>query len=445
MFFLLELIEAERERYFTPIMEAKARRHRLLAEAEKIKAKKTDSVARQKLEALERERERLQRQFIKEEMEKEVNQLQTMEEERCREGEKFRQKIRNERDRLKHLTDLTRNNQRQELSEALGFPEEQPIEVLDTYLAIEKGKISITERRTLAARQQQLIRYQVQARDQAGQLLKHKYLLKGHIDALKERKEKLEKLEGGGEKYTKELTECNQQLEQLQAKLELAQAQLRSCKERFQEYKEEFEKCLDEMNKCEATLSQSQQELKRCLDRLQELRRKLTVELQSLDQQIQHLTEHVRTMGIWKTIGYWIGLYNCREIDLLPFKQTELEHCNNELEKTESALTKCKENLEEFEMELRNLKKCIKEEVISHIFAVPHEHAIASQPPSEEEQRFDPTKESQSTSTTTVSCAQLLQVSFPNVTLTLIVYIFADYGVVNHHTRVQAYVIHTIF
>lgn len=255
--------------------------------------------------------------------------------------------------------------------------------------------------------------------------MKHENLLKDHINALKKQNEALDKLEGGGEKYTKELTECNQQLEQLQAKLELAQAQLKRCREKFQEYKEEFEKCLDEMNKCEETLSQSQQELKRCLDRLQELRRKLTNEILLLDQHIQWLSNYVSR--ILEQVRYWFGYHDSQKSYQLAITKFKLERCNTELKATECALAKCEENLHEFEMELKNLKKCIKEEVISHAFdnTVPHEHANAShksQPPSKKE-HFDPnTKVPQSASTTTVSCAQLLQVCFPNITLALIVY-----------------------
>lgn len=141
------------------------------------------------------------------------SQLQAREELRCMEEEKLqgmRKEIEKQHSQLKHLTDLRRNNQCKELSEAFGFSEEQPIEVFVTFVAVEQGKVAITKRQTLAARQEQLIRYQVEARDQAGQLLKHENLLKSHINALKKQNEPLEKLEGGGVKYTKELMECNQ-------------------------------------------------------------------------------------------------------------------------------------------------------------------------------------------------------------------------------------------
>ena len=353
-----------------------------------MKTEIVEGVPRQKSEAIQRERERLKIQFHKEEMEKEVNQLRAMEKKRNMEKVKLRstrKEIEKQQDQLKHLTDLRRNNQLRELSEALGLSEEQPIEVLDAFVAVEKGKIAITERRTLAARQEQLIRYQVEARDQAGQLLKHESLLKGHINALKKQKEALEKLEGCGGKYVlTELEECNQQLEQLQAKLKLAQDQLKSCKEKFEEYKEEFGKCLDEMNKCEETLSLSQQELIRCLDRLMELRIKLVGELSFLDGRIWRLSEYVnQTMGFIQRVGYWLRLRNSQEMDELKIRKTELERCSKELKGTESALTKCQDNLKEFEMELSKLKKCIKEAVIhthSHSFdnTISDEHTIPS-------------------------------------------------------------------
>lgn len=163
---------------------------------------KTERLTRQKAEAIDREIKRLQQQVRvqREEMEEQetelLSKLQAREELRCMEEEKLqgmRKEIEKQHDQLKHLTELWGNNQCKELSEAFGFSEEQPSEVLDTFVAVEKGKVAITERRTLAVRQEQLMRYQVEARDQAGQLLQHENLLKDHINALKKQNEALEK------------------------------------------------------------------------------------------------------------------------------------------------------------------------------------------------------------------------------------------------------------
>lgn len=144
-----------------------------------------------------------------------------------------------------------------------------------------------------------------------------------------------------------------------------------------------------------------------------------------LDQRIQWLSNYVSR--ILEQVCYWFGYHDSQQSYQLAITKLKLERCNKELKATECVVTKCAESLQEFEMELKHLKKCIKE-VISQAFdnTVPHEHANAShknQIPSKKE-HFDPnTKVPRSTSTTTVSRARLLQVCFPSITLlALIVY-----------------------
>ena len=268
---------------------------------------------------------------------------------RKKEWQKRRKELKKKQDLLRRHADLLQNNQHKQLSEALGLSEEQPREVLETHVTFEKAKVAVTETQTVVTRHEHLIAYQYEARDLAGRLQNYKDLLKHHMAALKERKRALEESGCSGEKYVKELTECDQQLVQLQEKLEVAQAQLKSCKEKFQEYKEEFDKCLDEMNRCEGTLSQSLLELRCCSNKLEMLREKLTEELSSLN---------IYAYASWAQEIIRKRLFGYR--DELEEKKSELKKCSKELEATENTLERCKKTLKEFEVELGKLKECIK-------------------------------------------------------------------------------------
>ena len=266
-----------------------------------------------------------------------------------------RKKLKRKQDQSRYHADLLQNDQRQQLSEALGLPEEQPMEVLEAYVTFEKGKVAVTEKQALVSRQEHLTMYELQARDLAGRLVKYKNLLKNHVVALKERKEALKELESCGEKYTKELTECDQQLKQLQETLELAQAQLRSCEKKFHEYKEQIKECLDEMNRCEESLSQSKLDLLRCSDRLKMLRDKLTEDLLVLEQMVQR--GKLLKNRVFRNVSNLFG-YGDDQVKHKNYK-TELEKCSKELEATEATLKRLKKILEKYEMELGELKECI--------------------------------------------------------------------------------------
>ena len=334
-----------------------------LAEAEKVKTEELRKLKEMKIKKLQRQKAeaeeqiRLQREQIKKH-ERELSQLQEEHEAenegREEEWQGIQKELKRQQDQLRLLTDLLQSNQRRQLSEALGLPEEQPSEVLEAYVTSEKGKVAITETHAFVTRQEHLTEYQMQARDLAGRLLNYEDLLQSHMIALKNRKVALEELESCGEKYTKELTECDQQLEQLREKLGLAQARLKSCKEKLQEYREKFEECLDEMNECEGTLSLSLLELKHCLDRLEKLREKLTVELSSLDQTFQRGKNLIGKL--FRNASRWLGYSD----DHLEEKKAELQKCSKELEATEGTLERLKKTLQDFEMELGKLKECIK-------------------------------------------------------------------------------------
>ena len=288
-------------------------------------------------------------QDYKEELSQEQKEHELKEERGEKEWQEIRRELNEQQDQVRHLTDLLQSNQHQQLLEALGLSGEQPSEVLETCVAFEKGKVAVAEAQAAVTRQEQLIQYQYEARDLAGRLQNYEELLKHHMAALKERKHALEESGCNGQKYAKELTECDKQLEQLQEKLEVAQAQLKSCKEKFQEYQEDFDKCLDEMNRCEGTLSQSLLELKRCLDRLEKLREKLTRELSPWHQ-----------IGGLVQVAIQIARSFRFQFNQLEDKKAELKKCSEELEATERTLESCKKTIQEFEMELRKLKECIK-------------------------------------------------------------------------------------
>ena len=281
-------------------------------------------------------------------------------EQREEEWQDTRKELKEQHNQLKLLTDLLQSNQRRQLSEALGLPEEQPSEVLEAYVTSEKGKVAVTKTHALVTRQEHLAEYQIQARDVAGRLLNYEDQLHSHIVVLNERKEVLAELESCGEKYTEEVMECNQQLEQLQENLGLAQAELRSCKKKLQECKEQLEEGLDEMSKCEVTLRQSQLELTRFLDTLEKLRENQTDELSNLDQKFQ---SEKQIRDVLKLRGsYLVGYYD----DWLEGKKAELQKCRKELEATERTLKRCKDTLQESEKtKLGKLKECVEDPTIA--------------------------------------------------------------------------------
>ena len=305
-------------------------------------------------EQLRPQREKIQ------ESEREISQLQEKHESKKelsdREWQNTRKELKSLKVQLRHRADLLHNDQHQQLSEALGLSEQQPSEVLESYVAFEYGKVAAAQVQASVIRQKHLINYTNEARDLAGQLLEYENQLTDHMGVLNERKAALEELESCGGKYTKELTECDQLLKQLQEKLQLAQAQLKSCKERLHLYKEQLEMCLDEMNRCIGTLSRSQIHLKRCLANIMRLRAKLTDEVSILDREIQRGTTMISKLvrNVFQS-----GLFGYSDKQLEE-KKTQVQKCNDELEGTESTLERLGKTLDKFEMELGKLKECIK-------------------------------------------------------------------------------------
>ena len=155
------LLKAEREE------EEFERLHKQLAEAEEMKRER---LCRQKAEAVERKKTRLQRRKAEveeqirqkskliEEHDRELSHLQEEHEAKEERGEEVWQEMRKElkeqRDQLKHLTDLLQSKRHQQLSEALGLSEEQPREVLETHVAFEKGKVAVAEAQAVLTRQE---------------------------------------------------------------------------------------------------------------------------------------------------------------------------------------------------------------------------------------------------------------------------------------------------
>ena len=300
---------------------------------------------------------RLRRKQIAEEERKLSRQQEENQSKRERSEQEWqdrKKELKKQQDRSRHHVDLLQGKRHQQLSEALGLSEEKPVEVLEAYVTFGKGKVAATEKQTLIFRQEQLIVYQLQARDLAGRLQNYEGLLQRHMVDLKLRKEALEELERLGEKYARELTECDQQLKQLRETLELAQKQLRSCEEKLQEYKESIRECLDEMNRCEGSLSQSLYDLQRCLDRLKMLRKRVTDELSNMNQSIERGKNLVSILI--QSVSQLFGYSN----DQLEVKMVELQKCSKELEETECTLDRLKIVLQENETELGNLRECIR-------------------------------------------------------------------------------------
>ena len=294
-----------------------------------------------------------------EECERALNQLQeehaSKEELMEEEWQDIKKELKKQQDQLRLLL---QNYQHQQLSETLDLSEKQPNDVRKAYVAFEKEKVAAAETQASVSRHKQLTNYKEQARDLAGHLLNYEDLLNDHMVALKVRKEALVDLESCGEKYIKELTECDQQLEQLQKKLQKNQIQLKSCKEKLQECIKQLEECLDEMDKCEGTLQQSQSELRRCLARLEELRKKQKDDLSRLEQEFQrkeNLTDILKRIG-GTSRAHLVRNYD----DLLEEKKAELQKCSKELEATVRTLEICEKILQKGEMDLGKLKECVK-------------------------------------------------------------------------------------
>ena len=267
----------------------------------------------------------------------------------------IKDELKKQQDQFRHHADLLQNNQCEQLSQDLGLPEERSKEVLAAHIADEKRKVAATELQATITQHEQLKKYQVQARDLAGRLQNYIDLLESHMVELEKRKKALEDLESCGEKYTKELMECDEKLKQLQEKLKNAQVKLRDCKGNFQKYIEQLEECLDEMNGCEGTLRLSRRDFSLCLDRLEKLREKLTQKSSGLKESIwmSKMLSGVIIQDILHLFGY--------SNDQLEGKRAELQKCSTELEETEHTLEECKETVQKFEKELEQLKESVKE------------------------------------------------------------------------------------
>ena len=297
-----------------------------------------------------------------EKSESKIIQLQEKYESRKKQNEQEwqakRKDLQEQQDQSRHHADLLQSNQREQLSEDLGLPEEPPKEFLEAHVADEKRKVAEIELRASEARHEQLREYQVQASDLVGRLENFVDQLNNHIVALKERKKALEKLKGCGKNCIKEMTECDQQLEQLQQELEKAQEKLKRSKENLRQYKDQLEECVYEMSKCEGTLSLSLIELRRCLDRLDELREKLTRNSSNLEGRIW-FGSYFRGVKLFQMFIRMLGYSS----DQLEGKEDELCKCRKELEATKRTLEGWTETVQKFEVDLRMLKERVTKNV----------------------------------------------------------------------------------